>query len=61
LCTGSGPNSLRYRLRRIAELTGLDPARMSDLLELLAASRLIRDEERAKLLVPPTTPPAHEV
>ena len=33
------PNSLRYRLRRIAVLTGLDPTRVSDLLELLAASR----------------------
>ena len=43
------PNSLRYRLRRIADLTGLDPARMSDLLELLAASRLMHDEEQRKL------------
>ena len=43
------PNSLRYRLRRIAELTGLDPTRMSDLLELLAASRLMHDEEQRKL------------
>jgi hypothetical protein len=43
------PNSLRYRLRRIAELTGLDPTRMSDLLELLAASRLMHDKERGKL------------
>ena len=44
------PNSLRYRLRRIADLTGLDPTRMSDLLELLAASRLMRDEEQRKLV-----------
>jgi hypothetical protein len=43
------PNSLRYRLRRISELTGLDPTRMSDLLELLAASRLMHDEEQRKL------------
>lgn len=43
------PNSLRYRLRRIAELTGLDPTRMNDLLELLAASRLMHDEETRNL------------
>ena len=43
------PNSLRYRLRRIAGLTGLDPTRMNDLLELLAASRLMHDEETRKL------------
>lgn len=43
------PNSLRYRLRRIAELTGLDPTRMSDLLELLTASRLMDDEEQRQL------------
>jgi len=43
------PNSLRYRLRRIAELTGLDPTLVSDLLELLAASRLMHDEEQHKL------------
>ena len=43
------PNGLRYRLRRIAELTGLDPTQMSDLLELLTASRLMRDEEQHKL------------
>src|SRR5215469_13739453 len=42
-------NSLLYRLRRIAELTGLDPTRVSDLLELLAASRLMHDEEEHKL------------
>ena len=43
------PNSLRYRLRKIADLTGLDPTRMSDLLELLAASRLMHDEEERTL------------
>ena len=47
------PNSLRYRLRKIAELTGLDPVRMSDLLELLAASRLMHDEEQRKLRAVP--------
>jgi sugar diacid utilization regulator len=35
------PNSLRYRLRRIAELTGRDPRRLTDLLELITAARLI--------------------
>jgi hypothetical protein len=39
------PNSLRYRLRRIAEVTGRDPRKLSDLLELILAARL-------------TTPPA---
>jgi sugar diacid utilization regulator len=36
------PNSLRYRLSRIAELTGRDPRRLTDLLELITASRVIR-------------------
>jgi hypothetical protein len=35
------PNSMRYRLRRITELTGRDPRSMTDLLELIAASRLM--------------------
>jgi hypothetical protein len=35
------PNSMRYRLRRITELTGRDPRSMADLLELIAASRLM--------------------
>jgi DNA-binding PucR family transcriptional regulator len=35
------PNSLRYRLRRIAELTGRDPRRLTDLLELVAAMRIL--------------------
>lgn len=35
------PNSLRYRLGRIAKLTGRDPRRLADLLELITASRLI--------------------
>jgi DNA-binding PucR family transcriptional regulator len=35
------PNSLRYRLGRIAELTGRDPRRLADLLELITASRLL--------------------
>jgi sugar diacid utilization regulator len=36
------PNSLRYRLSRIGELTGRDPRRLTDLLELITASRVIR-------------------
>ena len=35
------PNSLRYRLGRIAEITGRDPRKLTDLLELIAAARLI--------------------
>jgi GGDEF-like domain/PucR C-terminal helix-turn-helix domain len=35
------PNSLRYRLGRIATLTGRDPRRLVDLLELITAARLI--------------------
>lgn len=34
------PNSLRYRLGRIATLTGRDPRKLADLLELIAAARL---------------------
>lgn len=34
------PNSLRYRLGRIAELTGRDPRKLADLLELITAARL---------------------
>jgi len=37
------PNSLRYRLSRIAELTGRDPRRLADLLELITALRLLAD------------------
>jgi hypothetical protein len=33
-------NTLHYRLRRVAELTGSDPRRLDDLLELLLALRL---------------------
>ena len=35
------PNSLRYRLRRMAEITGRDPRRLADMIELMAAARLI--------------------
>jgi DNA-binding PucR family transcriptional regulator len=35
------PNSVRYRLRRIAELTGRDPQKLTDLLELITAARLL--------------------
>ena len=34
-------NSVRYRLGKIAELTGRDPRNITDLLELVAASRVI--------------------
>ena len=34
------PNSLRYRLGRIATLTGRDPRKAADLLELITAARL---------------------
>ena len=34
------PNSLRYRLGRIATLTGRDPRKVADLLELITAARL---------------------
>jgi hypothetical protein len=37
------PNSLRYRLGRIAELTGRDPRKLADLLELITAARLTRN------------------
>jgi hypothetical protein len=35
------PNSLRYRLRRIAQLTGRDPSKLTDLLELIAATHVV--------------------
>jgi hypothetical protein len=35
------PNSLRYRLRRIAQLTGRDPCKLTDLLELIAATHVV--------------------
>jgi len=35
------PNSLRYRLRRITRCTGRDPRRVTDLLELVAAARIL--------------------
>jgi sugar diacid utilization regulator len=35
------PNSLRYRLGRIARCTGRDPRRVADLLELIAAIRVL--------------------
>ncbi|HET7017026.1 MAG TPA: helix-turn-helix domain-containing protein [Streptosporangiaceae bacterium] len=39
------PNSLRYRLRRIAEITGRDPRKLSDLLELILAARLTTNDK----------------
>ena len=36
------PNTVRYRLRRIAELTGTDPRRFADLLELVTVVRMAR-------------------
>lgn len=35
------PNSMRYRLRRVHELTGRDPRRVADLLELVTAMRIL--------------------
>jgi hypothetical protein len=35
------PNSLRYRLGRITELTGRDPRKLTDLLELIAATHVL--------------------
>lgn len=35
------PNSLRYRLWRIAKCTGRDPRKVNDLLELIAACRVL--------------------
>jgi hypothetical protein len=34
------PNTVHYRLRRVAEITGRDPRRLTDLLDLLLAARL---------------------
>ena len=39
-------NSVRYRLRKIADLTGRDPRNITDLLELIAASRVIATTQR---------------
>lgn len=35
------PNSLRYGLVRITRLTGRDPRKLSDLLELIAAGHVL--------------------
>jgi sugar diacid utilization regulator len=35
------PNAMRYRLGRVAKLTGRDPRGLTDLLGLITASRLI--------------------
>ena len=37
------PNSVRYRLRRIAQLTGHNPHHLTDLLELHSAAQLLKD------------------
>jgi DNA-binding PucR family transcriptional regulator len=42
------PNSLRYRLGRIAARTGRDPRKLPDLLELVTAARLISGETRTR-------------
>ena len=39
------PNTVHYRLRRIAEATGRDPRRFGDLVELLAAVRLLEADD----------------
>jgi hypothetical protein len=39
-------NTVHYRLRRIEELSGLDPRRFSDLMELVTAIRLVDAERR---------------
>jgi DNA-binding PucR family transcriptional regulator len=41
------PNTVRYRLRRLAKLTGLDVARFYDLVELLTAIRLLPAGQRS--------------
>lgn len=41
------PNTVRYRLRRIAELTGRDPRRFEDLLELVTVIRMARSRPSA--------------
>jgi DNA-binding PucR family transcriptional regulator len=38
------PNSVRYRLARIATLTGRDPRQVIDLFELCAAARIMDKE-----------------
>jgi hypothetical protein len=38
------PNTVHYRLRRVADLTGRDPRRLPALLELLTGLRLLDDE-----------------
>jgi DNA-binding PucR family transcriptional regulator len=39
------PNTVHHRLRRVQALTGRDPRRFADLLELTAALRLLGSEE----------------
>jgi sugar diacid utilization regulator len=37
---------VRYRLRRIADLTGRDPRRLADMIELISAARLVAARTR---------------
>jgi sugar diacid utilization regulator len=39
---GVHPNTVRYRLRRVAEVTGRDPSRFNDLVELATVIRMAR-------------------
>jgi hypothetical protein len=45
------PNSVRYRLRRIAQLTGHNPHHLTDLLELHSAAWLILASKAAAIVV----------
>jgi sugar diacid utilization regulator len=40
------PNTVHYRLRRVKELSGRDPRRLAELVELLTALRLLERAER---------------
>jgi len=55
------PNSVRYRLRRIASLTGRDPRQVTDLFELRAAARLLDAQAgHASFGISPPRPHDHE-
>ena len=41
------PNTVRYRLRRIAEITGRDMRSFAELMDLVTVIRVTREEEPA--------------
>jgi PucR-like helix-turn-helix protein/diguanylate cyclase with GGDEF domain len=56
------PNTVRYRLRRISEITGRDTRSLDELMDLVTVIRIVREEARAgqRTRSAPTGPPDTE-